>query len=299
MNFNSNSFQISGSLALLQFSTEFQDSLDYISGGEALNKKYVDIREISESGSVNDILFKNISPYFIFFSDGDLLTGAKQNRVLNTSVFLKPESEKIIPVSCIERGRWYRKSNSFEYESDIIPFDLKKLKFGNVSERLRSSGKHYAYQSLVWDKVSEYSDKLRVESETEDLREILNRSNKKLDQDIRSFTTDSNSNGLVVFFNSEPVLVELYNRKDIYAEYFTKILKSVLWDYEPKHIKEKKELDKHEAERILTAVFNKVRNLNYETFPGAAEGTEKRYKNKFSFYQLEYNHQIVHSVIYT
>jgi ARG and Rhodanese-Phosphatase-superfamily-associated Protein domain len=39
--------------------------------------------------------------------DGQELVGAKQNRVLNVTVLIEAESEVLLPLSCVEEGRWH------------------------------------------------------------------------------------------------------------------------------------------------------------------------------------------------
>jgi len=86
-------FQNSGSLSVLQFETVGKDSFDYITFSKALAAEEIEVSEVSESGSVNNLFVINRSKKFAFFMDGDILSGAKQNRVLNTSVLLYPESK--------------------------------------------------------------------------------------------------------------------------------------------------------------------------------------------------------------
>lgn len=100
------SVQSAKCLSVLQFEYGNVNSLDYISGNRAINEGIIHISEISDSGKVNSLKITNSSRSYVFFSDGDILEGGKQNRLLNTSVFIGPNSITIIPVSCVERGRW-------------------------------------------------------------------------------------------------------------------------------------------------------------------------------------------------
>ncbi len=57
------------------------------------------------------LVLKNAGTLPVLLLDGEHLEGAMQNRVLNATVLAAPEHETVIPVSCVEQGRWgYRGS---------------------------------------------------------------------------------------------------------------------------------------------------------------------------------------------
>jgi hypothetical protein len=107
------SFQKSKRMSIVQLLTARHNSFDYISGATAIKNELVRVNEVSEAGRVNDLFVFNLSDKYVFFMDGDILMGAKQNRVLNTSVLLAPNSKSTLPVSCVEQGRWSKISDSF------------------------------------------------------------------------------------------------------------------------------------------------------------------------------------------
>ena len=63
------------------------------------------VREVSEEGSVSELLAVNAGDTPVLFVEGEVLRGAKQDRVLCSSV-LAAGGETRIPVCCVERGRW-------------------------------------------------------------------------------------------------------------------------------------------------------------------------------------------------
>ena len=95
------SYQTGKSLSILQFVAGQIDTLEYISGSRALKEKKLVIQEITQGGSVNVLRGINESEFNIFLMDGDILEGAKQNRVLNTSVFIGSNSIIIKTWRCL------------------------------------------------------------------------------------------------------------------------------------------------------------------------------------------------------
>ncbi len=53
-----------------------------------------------------ELAFENASAEKILLVDGDELIGARQNRVVNISILVGGGQRVVIPVSCVEHGRW-------------------------------------------------------------------------------------------------------------------------------------------------------------------------------------------------
>lgn len=99
--------QSHGALAVLPIMADLPAGPDYLTLGEALAAGTLTITEISEGGSVPELAVINEGNLPVLFLDGEELAGAKQNRVVNTTILLKEHSKTVIPVSCVEQGRWH------------------------------------------------------------------------------------------------------------------------------------------------------------------------------------------------
>ena len=112
-------------------------SFRYRTLGEALTTSDVTITEVSTAGAVPELLVVNRGKSPVLLIDGEELAGAKQNRVLNTSILLKELSETRIPVSCTEQGRWSYASPSFAEVSKTSSSSLPSRQ--TVSTSLKSN----------------------------------------------------------------------------------------------------------------------------------------------------------------
>ena len=93
-------------MGVLPLFVDIDDGPEYILLKDAIEEKQITITEVSQRGSVPTLKVVNKSPQFVLLLDGEALVGAKQNRVLNTSILVNGNSEIVIPVSCTEQGRW-------------------------------------------------------------------------------------------------------------------------------------------------------------------------------------------------
>ncbi|SVD63764.1 uncharacterized protein METZ01_LOCUS416618, partial [marine metagenome] len=84
--------------------------LDYKLLNDACDQDELQISE-NEIATVSEIHVKNLGDLPVFGLDGEQLVGAKQNRVLNLSVLFPEKTDILVPVSCVERGRWSGRDN--------------------------------------------------------------------------------------------------------------------------------------------------------------------------------------------
>jgi hypothetical protein len=78
------------------------DGIGYRTLDEALAAETLDITETSEGGSVPLLKLLNRGDDAVFLMAGEQLVGAKQNRILNTSILAAAHGDLTIPVSCVE-----------------------------------------------------------------------------------------------------------------------------------------------------------------------------------------------------
>jgi hypothetical protein len=128
---------------------------DYLTLGEAFNKRGIEISEVSEGGNVPELRLKNLMGQDVFAADGEALLGAKQNRVLNVSIYVKAHDEVVIPVSCAEQGRWSYRRRNFEASKYHEFMSSRAAKMASVASSLkRRTGSRRSDQGAVWDEMS-------------------------------------------------------------------------------------------------------------------------------------------------
>ncbi|MGQ9799682.1 MAG: ARPP-1 family domain-containing protein [Ignavibacterium sp.] len=288
------SFHKNGRLSVLQFSTPENNTFDYISGPSAIAKNYVEVREVSSAGSVNNLELINTSDKYIFFLDGDILTGAKQNRVLNTSVFIAPNSRLIIPVSCVEQGRWSSISLRFMSATYISPDTFRAKMMRSVNANLRKGRGYDANQIEVWNEVNNYIHKFKAISATSDFTNVYRNRDKDFNEFSKNFIVDKNSNGVAIFVDNSPLGIDIFNRTDIYQEYFPKRLKSVA--LEVFNLKDKENtITEAEANYKTLALFDELEKVQFTMHDGVGIGKEKRFDNdKYVALELTYLQHLIH-----
>ena len=296
MNASKLSFKKSGTMSIVQFKTDEVDSFQYISLNRALKEKFIEVKEVSESGSVNNLNVINNSEYFVFMSDGDILSGAKQNRVLNTSVLVSPRSNLTIPVSCVEQGRWRYSKKDFSGSDISAPSYMRSSKAQSVKENLKVRKSFAADQSKVWESVGDYEAVFNFKSSTSNLSDIYENRKKDLNEFIKNFLPEKDSNGVAIFVHNKLLNLEIFNRTDIYDEYFTKLLKSAA--FEAINLTESENtLNEAEAFYKTNEFIDRITGLNYETHKGVGAGVEKRFDlNDMTGFELEYENNMIHFV---
>lgn len=113
---------------------------------QALEDGSLVVGEVSESGSVNELLVENRGKVPVFIMAGEILSGAKQDRVLQSDLWLPAQSGKVrVAAFCVERGRWsYRDGPTFQSSSGV----------SNAQVRAAARAGGPEAQSKVWEGVA-------------------------------------------------------------------------------------------------------------------------------------------------
>jgi hypothetical protein len=93
-------------MAVFPLLSDYSLSLEYMLLDEALGAGLVEVTEVDNQGTVPNLKVHNKSPRMVLILDGEELVGAKQNRIVNTTILVAGNATVVIPVSCVEQGRW-------------------------------------------------------------------------------------------------------------------------------------------------------------------------------------------------
>ena len=213
-------FQQAGNIVLIQVETLEGDGLQFIPAASAIDKGDLEIREVRQEGAVNRLLAINLSDHYCLLTDMDLLKGAKQNRVVNTSVLFAPNSKQEIQVSCVERSRWPYDSPKFKTAPRIMDPEMRAAKAASL--RADMEGMVSETQSKIWEMINQEMISSNVFCSTEDYNTVLE-SKKQEPVTGYSFHPGKNYNGLAIFDGRRQVSFDIFGNREVYQHYFDKL----------------------------------------------------------------------------
>jgi hypothetical protein len=147
--------QVYKNMALFPLLSEYSFALEYMLLDEALGAGLVEVTEVDNQGAVPNLKVHNKSPRIVLILDGEELVGAKQNRIVNTTILVAGNATVIIPVSCVEQGRWAYKTTRFYSEERMMPSRMRAMKAQQVQQSVRAHGEYRADQSAIWHDIAE------------------------------------------------------------------------------------------------------------------------------------------------
>jgi len=245
-------------------------SINIIAFHDVYRDSLIQINEVSEEGHVNKILLKNNSDKFVFIMDGDIILGAKQNRVFNTSMLIGPNKEYYLSVSCIEKNRWQKSSSSFRPANFLSHKSLRKKKIDSYYNRGSYS------QKEVWDEVGNLNRRYKQRSKTSS-HTILYESKKHLVDNLKNkFEMNPNANGLAYFINGDLQGIEMFYNDSIYKSYYLPLVSSICLEGILNSDKNYNNLNKNEVVKIIDQTFyhNNSNSKNIKSYDGQILGAE-------------------------
>jgi len=290
-------FHAERSLGVVQFGTSGQNSIQYISSSKAIKEKLIEVREVSEAGSVNLLSVVNFSDFLVFLMDGDILSGAKQNRIVNTSMLLAPHSKTRIPVSCVERGRWNRRSDTFDSTLCAAPGSFRGEKAREVRANLKLHKGFAAEQNALWDRVRRVNAEAGASSSTEDLADGLSTQQAGIDSLLRACSAEPHANGIALFVGRRLSSLDLFNRTEVCAEYLPKLVRGAAREMLPSATDP---IGHAEAEYRTLTLLDTLEGLPGEEYQAAGVGTDRRFESiGLAGFRLDYGVHLIHMAAFS
>ncbi len=168
------------------------------------------IEEVTESGSVPNLAVTNKAKTPLLIPEGEILIGAKQNRVINVTVLVAAGVKFVLPVSCVEAGRWGYQARHFESKF-CAPPSLRNKKLKAVQRNRAESGVPISDQGEVWDEVRQCLDDVKAQSATASLTDGFMHAEETLKEHCKRMVLPEGAAGVLVGRNDRIIGMDLFD----------------------------------------------------------------------------------------
>lgn len=228
--------QISGSLAVYPiFGPE--PRLGYRSLSQA-TKYGAFVTEVDEHGSVNDVLVCNASDQPLLLYDGEVIAGARQNRIIDQPTLVPAGTELKVPVSCVERGRWddRRRADRFVVTDHTADPALRRTKRATANGRGSAGSDVRPEQNEVWHEIEARLEARAVAAPTRALTDLFDANRPALAGIKEPIRAVDGQLGAVVEIGGRTVALDLVSRPGVFADLLPRLADGyALQALEPPH----------------------------------------------------------------
>ncbi|MDA8312657.1 MAG: hypothetical protein M0Z46_19030 [Actinomycetota bacterium] len=193
----------------------------YVPGPIAFEQGLVKVSEL-DPPQVPFLAVENLALVDVLLVEGETLVGGNQNRTLNATILLTSESRTVVPVSCVEAGRWGHPRNVARSRSHL-PGSIRAAKIANLSSdggpaRWRSN------QGLVWEEVDRQAQRHGVRSQTSALEDVQAAIENDLDAQIADLVACDGQVGIACATGARVLGVDIFDRPDALGSYLTALV---------------------------------------------------------------------------
>jgi hypothetical protein len=197
---------------------------DYGLAHKAIAEGTLIVREVSEEGSVCELMAENIGDRQVRIPEGLELKGAKQNRAVATSVMVAGRSQTRIAVCCVQRGKWEYSSRQLSPGSYCPPTLRHLLKRGGVGIAVVQR------QQAVWQEIRRKHQATATRSEKENLSDVLETHRARVDDLRGRLPYPAGALGIAVALRGRIVGIDLFHKPSTLAQLWDRLVQGVALD---------------------------------------------------------------------
>ncbi len=255
-----------------------------------LGKGLLRIEEVSEAGSVPELRLVNEGSRPVLLLDGEEVSGAKQNRIINVTVLAAAGRETVIPVSCVEAGRWHRTSREFEATDRALYARARRGKAARVSESMRAHGSRRSDQQEIWSDIAAKSAAMRAHSPTGAAEAIYRRHDGTLDGFVAELPWIPGQTGAAFLIDGRIAGLDLFDSAETQRRYHPRLVRSYALDA----LESSGSVDQGDVLPAVDHLIGQIFDAGTERFPGVGLGEDLRFSGPVAGGALVAEGHVVH-----
>ena len=242
-------------LTMFPLLSDVRSSLQYLMLADGLRGGLVTVKEVSRAGSVPDLAVENRSKLPVLILDGEELVGAKQNRVANLTMLIPEQHTVVIPVSCVEEGRWDYERDDFVVTEQLQYARGRTERLASVLHSLAETGERVSDQAKVWHSIAAKAAAMDAASPSRAMSSIFERHAATLDQYVQSLNSLPNQVGALFMVGKERLGLDLFDQPETFASMLPRLVRSYAVDVIERPISQKRSGRASQARSFLDSIL--------------------------------------------
>ena len=216
-------------LVLIALEVAGSSAADYLAFETAVSTNAIEVHELAD-GSVGTVEAVTKQQAVVLFA-GDTITGGKQNRIINITMWLAANTTTRIPVSCLEAHRW--DSGSRFSSGRKVDYELRARVNRSVGDQARAEAampgpsrqrSFRSDQGAVWSEISAKEQRAGSASPTAALHDLYAQESDDLAAFSRAFPCPPGANGLAVGIGGKLVALEVFDAPETLAAQWNRLV---------------------------------------------------------------------------
>jgi hypothetical protein len=232
-------------------------------GRSALDAGTLTIDELN-GGSVPELVVHNHGAQSVLLFEGDILLGLRQDRTLNTTVLCGPGTT-VIPVSCVQRGRWGASQQPMWADQTASP-RLRRVKTDSVNYAAMLDASRRSDQGAVWSAVDTHLSERQIHSPSAALHDAFSLDDDPTDSLMYDVEPIDGQQGMVAA-TANGFTFEWCSHPETFAHRYAPLLRGCALDA-------RRALDTAVRPDDARAFIDRVRSARWEERPGVGQGVE-------------------------
>lgn len=175
-----------------------------------------------EQPAVPQLVIDNAADRPALVLEGEMVAGGLQHRVLNVTVLLPAGQPTVVPVSCVEAGRWGAADVSRLAGRHSAP-SVRRRKNASVAASMQHGDRH-SDQSGVWEEVAQQAARVGTASATQSLMDAGDAARPVVEDLTRDLLPLPGQRGMIVGISGSVRGLELFDSAAVFAHYFRRLV---------------------------------------------------------------------------